>query len=104
MKKKGLIIVLLCVMGLVALIGSAHAALGWNNLTNFEVGEIYGFYYIADLNTSPTGDAYWIIDPANRNTIVATALTCYANSSTLRGYYDPALVGSVLWGAAATKP
>lgn len=102
MKKKGLVIVLVCVMGLVALTGSAQAALGWNNLTNFEVGEIYGFYYITDL--SGAAGNYYVIDPANRNTIMATALTCYANSTTLKTYYDPAAVGSTIWGVAATKP
>jgi hypothetical protein len=102
MKKKGLVIALVCVMGLVALSGSAQAALNWYNLTNFEVGEIYGFYYITDLNGAAGN--YYVIDPANRNTIMATALTCYANSSTLRLYYDPAANGSTIWGAAATKP
>jgi hypothetical protein len=102
MKKKGLVIALVCVMGLVALIGSAQAALNWGNMTNFEVGEIYGFYYITDLNGAAGN--YYVIDPANRNTIMATALTCYANSSTLRVYYDSAAIGSTVWGAAATKP
>lgn len=89
-------------MGLVALSGSAQAALAWNNLTNFEIGEVYGFYYIADLNG--TAGNYYVLDPANRNTIMATALTCYANSSTLRAYYDAATIGSTVWGAVATKP
>jgi hypothetical protein len=102
MKKKGLVIALVCVMGLAAFSGSAQAALAWGTMTNFEVGEINGFYYITDL--SGTAGNYYVLDPANRNTILATALTCYANSSTLRVYYDPTVIGSTVWGAAATKP
>ena len=102
MKKKALVIALVCALGLVAFIGSAQAALGWYNLTNFEVGEIYGYYMVTDLNGAAGN--FYIIDPANRNTILATALTCYANSSTLKAYYDAAAVGSTVWGVIATKP
>jgi hypothetical protein len=111
MKKKALMAVLLCVMGLGAIaIGNVEAAAtfpGWNTCLIKQAGaDNSGNYYVmlADASASPSfGDTIFIIDNSSGNAkdMYAAALTAWANGTNVSAY----LVNTVshCYGIIATK-
>ena len=107
MKKKVLLIALLCVMGMATLsVGNADAAAGFYTCTITQTGANYWGYYIVYLTDNGgafTNQAFFIPDSGTgmNKAIYAAALTAFANSTNVNVYADPAT--TVLFQLYAAK-
>ena len=109
MKKKVLLIALLCAMGMATLsVGNADAAAGFYTCTITQTGANYWGYYIVymtDNAATPafTNQAFFIPDNGTgiNKSIYAAALTAFANSTNVNVYADP--VTTVLFQLYAAK-
>ena len=111
MKKKAILVVLLCVMGLAALsIGNTEAAgPPWYTCTISKVGTNWAIYsvWLSD-TTTPTPlfkDVEFVLDPwdGKQKELYLAALTAWANSSYVTVYLGGITVGSVVYALYATK-
>ncbi|MDO9573544.1 MAG: hypothetical protein Q7I94_01020 [Candidatus Contubernalis sp.] len=111
MKKKVMLVALLCVLGIASMsIGNANAAPAFYSCTVTQTGANYWGYYIVYLTDVGAGKAFtdqaFFIpdDPANpgmNKAQFATALTAFANSTNVNVYADP--VTTVLFQTYAAK-
>ena len=110
MKKKTILVALLCVMGLAALsIGNAEAAPPWYNCTISQAGANWTPSYVVVLSDTATTPAFtnreFVIDSASaqKNAIYAAALTAWANSSYVLVYLQGTAVGSKVYAIYTKK-
>ena len=111
MKKKTILVALLCVMGLAALsIGNAEAAPPWYNCTISQAGANWTANYVVTLSDTATPPAFtnrqFIIDIAagKQKEMYAAALTAFANSTYVLVYINPpASAGFKVQAIYATK-
>jgi hypothetical protein len=102
MKKKALVMTLLCVMGLALAAGVAQAT--WYTCTIQQAGVLNGGYYVVwltDINNQAAVSTPFIItnaSPTLVNGMYAAALTAYANSTNV--YVD--LSAWADWSACTT--
>lgn len=94
MKKKALLIVLVCVMGLTAIFSSRSEAAGWYACTISQAGSAsWGNFVLLTHTSSPSAfsNRMFTLDPAVRNAQLATALSAYGKSKNVLVYLqDPA--------------
>jgi hypothetical protein len=109
MKKKAILVALLCVMGLAALsIGNAEAST-WYTCTISRAGANWTPSYVVVLSdtaaTPKFTDREFIIDPnsTQKKEIYAAALTAWANSSNVLVYLGGTAAGSKVYAIYATK-
>jgi hypothetical protein len=94
MKRKGLVVVLLCVLGLATIsIGNVEAAPPWYTVTVTQVGASWtdSIINVTDTAATPafTNTSFILDNSTGRaNQMLATALTAFANSTYLVIYLD----------------
>jgi hypothetical protein len=96
MKKKALVMALLCVMGLAMAVGTAQAT--WYTCTIQSAGFLDGGYYViylTDINNAASTSTPFLLQnasPSAINAMYAAALTSFANSTNV-------IVDLSTWGA-----
>jgi len=109
MKRKLMLVALLCVLGVATMsIGNANAAPAFYTCTVTQTGaNIWGYYivYLSDNAGTFTNQAFFIPDdpafPGMNKAQYAAALTAFANSTNVSVYADPAT--TVLFQTYAAK-
>jgi hypothetical protein len=107
MKKKAMVLVLLCVLGMAVFSVSnatAAAAPPWYNCTLTNVGSVGTFYFVQAADSGGAfGSTYFLIDSASPlgNQYLATALTGFANSTTVGLYLPSTGANSIIEGISA---
>jgi hypothetical protein len=109
MKKKALVVVLLCVMGLAALsINNAEAG-GWYTCTVSQAGATTWGYLVTlsdtvapPNNAFPANTPFLITTVANTKEMYAAALSAWANSTYVVVYLETLGEYSSIWGVKAS--
>ena len=107
MKKKALVLVLVCILGMALSVSGALAAAGppWYSCTITAINVVGSTTTLVLSNPAfpttsyGTNTSYYVIDPANPrvNTMVAMALTSYSLTAPVMAFIvDPATAGSVI--------
>ncbi len=106
MKKKVLVVMVLCVMGLTALsIGNADAA-PWYTCTITRVGVTGTSYYamLSDTNSTPAfSNRFFVLDPTMGKELLATVLTAFSSGSKLWCYIGDTTQYSLISDAFSTN-
>jgi hypothetical protein len=109
MRKKLMLVALLCVMGLTALsIGNAEAAGPWYTCTISQAGSNWVGYVVTLSDTAATPaftNVAYVIDTVagKQKEIYAAALSAWANSSYVVAYMSPVTAGAKCYAIYATK-
>jgi hypothetical protein len=106
MKRKALILAVLCVMG-ISFLSITTAGAAYYTCQVQQVGidlNGYGVIYLTEGTAFPTSTIFIVLpnDP-NKNTIIASALTAFANSTNLSADLSGTTAYSVVMGANAAK-